>query len=91
MKVPNELIQEATNEIQRARERFHDCIWWEQACDMSREWASTTKNKTPKRLARENWQYLTYRANAKGTCWGREVYIDTSAREKYLRLITQSN
>ena len=87
MKIPQEIVEQSKKDIQFAKNKLNDTVWWHNACDMSKEMVTRNSEMTPLQLAEEHWAYIQYRGNAMDKCWGTDIYIDKPAREKYLRLI----
>jgi hypothetical protein len=54
--------------------------------NMTQEMANEYSLKSTREIAKDHYDYLKFRANAKGKIYGRDAYIDEQAREKWLKL-----
>lgn len=86
MNIPQEIIEEAKERKEFANKAINNPDWMAKACEISKEAMKRYREQTVEQIAKNSWDYLRMRANATGECWGTTVFIDKSARAKYLRL-----
>ena len=79
-------MKEAKNDKVWAEKTQHDSEWAKKASEVSKDMLHERLEKSTEQLAKEKYDYLKYRANAKGKYYSSDVYIDESAREKWLKL-----
>ena len=77
-------LREATKDKAWAVQKKGDLNWQRNASTISNEMLHGRLTKSKEQLAKESYDYLKFRANAKGTLYGRPSYIDESARKKWL-------
>jgi len=85
-KVPAQIVKEAKERKEWAHRVLNDKDWMAKASTISKDAAAKYDSQTVQEIAKDMWSYLSYRGTAKDKVFGREVYIDEPAREKYLRL-----